>query len=211
MHVSWCESLWYTIHFSFGSWKKDFYFLQQERPFSLWQKRQGGWVWQWWLCQAEMLLASVYHLYVKLFITFTHPHPAHIISTISCGRSVLNCYLMESAPENHQSRTFKAAARPRVTNALRLIVAFMVKKVHCGFSYLLLFELSDCPESFFSTFLWNYLRWTLLIRCCAQQQGLWERPQGATCCLDGASVQAAQEDLHTREGGDKAKHKLWHE
>lgn len=55
-----------------------------------------------------------------------------------------------------------------------------MKKVHWGFSYLLLFELSDCPESFYSTFLWNFLRWTLLIRCCAQQQGLWERLHGAT-------------------------------
>lgn len=38
-----------------------------------------------------------------LFITFTHLHAAHVILTISCGRSLLNCYLMDSAPENHQS------------------------------------------------------------------------------------------------------------
>ena len=115
MHVLWCESLWYMIHFSFGSWKDDFYFLQQERPFSLWQEWWGGWVWQWWL---TFVLS-------KFFITFTHPHPAHVIPAISCGRSVLNCYLMESAPENHQSsQMFKAAARPRGTNALSLMLFF---------------------------------------------------------------------------------------
>lgn len=56
---------------------------------------------------------------------------------------------------------------------------FLWRRKYIGCSLLLL-ELSDCPESFFSAFLWHYLRQTLLIRCCARQRGLGQGPQGAT-------------------------------
>lgn len=45
-------------------------------------------------------------------ITFTHAHPVHISPNIYCGRSVLNCYLVESAPENHQSQHPKQQPGP---------------------------------------------------------------------------------------------------
>lgn len=130
MYLSWCESLWHTIHFSFRSWKKGF-FLQQERPFSLWQEWRGGCVWQWRPCQAEMLLASVYHLYPSPSC------PCHLNYFLwqKCTELLPNGACSWKPPI---SQTFKAAAGPRVTNAPTLVVFFYGEESTLGvlFSFL---------------------------------------------------------------------------
>lgn len=62
-----------------------------------------------------------------LFMTFIHPLPAQVVPNTYCGRRVLNCYLMESASENHKPEMSKAATRPRVMNTLLLRVCLCGK------------------------------------------------------------------------------------
>lgn len=162
MHVAWCKIPWRKL---------------KRRLLTVWEtiqlvtgmvRRLSGsdsWARQRWHWRLRTTLV--------LLITFTHPHAAHAI-TISCSRSVMNCYLLESAPENHQSQTVKAAARPRATNALTLMVFFYGKE-----STLRVLLSSPFRWYFFLKLLENSVN-SVLIQCWAQQWGLWERPQGAT-------------------------------
>lgn len=132
-----------------------------------------------------------------LFITFTHPQPTRIILTISCGRSVLNYYLLEFDPERSPiSQMFQTAARPRVTTALALMVFF------CG-------EESTLGVLFSSSFWAFRLHWELFFIFPLKLSEA-DSPNSMLCpaaaVLRDLKVQhllpgqAAQEDLRTQEG-----------
>ena len=154
-----------------------------------------------------------WHLCNTFLSSYLSSSPLPILPTSSCGRSVLNCSLMELASENHlSSQTFKAAARPRVTNAFTLMVFFYGEKSilrvllsspfwafrsHWELSFNLSLKLSEVD--------------TVNSMLCPAAGASRETSRCNARCLDGASVQAAQECLRTREGGGKTKHKLRYE
>lgn len=172
-------------------------FLQQERPFSLWQK-------QWWLCQVEMLMAFVYPLCVIYCFYPSSSCPSHLKYLL--GKSVQNFYLMESGPENHKPQMFKAAARPRVINTLVLRVCFCGKASTLGLLLSSPFWVFRLPCKLFFNFslqLSEVASFSLML--CPAAGALREASVCNTQCLDRVTMQAAQGDPR---GRNQAKHNL---